>query len=89
MHKIKCQTCGKLFTATRSDARHCRPYCRLVAFRKRDELIVAKAERELRTVLGSVSVGRLTGAQAKAHLALHLLDGAKIPQDVKDLIRNL
>ena len=48
-----------------------------------------KAERELRTVLGGVSVGRLTGAQAKARLALYLLDRVKIPKEVKELIRNL
>ena len=52
-------------------------------------MIVAKADRELRNTLGGVEVGRLTGAQARASLALYLLDGVHISREVKDLIRNL
>ena len=89
VHRKRCLTCSNPFTPKRSDARYCRAYCRLSAFRKRDELIVAKAERELRTVLGGVSSGRLTGAQAKARLAVYLLDGVKIPKEVKQLIQRL
>ena len=60
----RCLTCGEPFTPKRRDAKYCQPYHRLIAFRKRDELIVAKADRELRNTLGGVEVGRLTGAQA-------------------------
>ena len=88
-NRKRCETCGNPFTAIRSDAKFCRPYCRLAAFRHRDELIVAKAERELKTVLGGVRVGRLTGAQARAQLALYLLDGVKIDKEIKELIKNL
>ena len=89
IYKKRCETCGNPFESTRRDARYCKPYCRLVPFRKRNELIVAKAERELRTVLGGVQSGQLTGAQAKARLALYMLDGVKIPKDVRDLIQSL
>ena len=89
MRMKRCLTCGTPFTPKRSDARYCRAYCRLVAFRKRDELIVAKAERRLRNTLGGVQSGRLTGAQARAELALVLLDGVKVDGEIKDLIRKL
>ena len=52
-------------------------------------MIVARAERRLRETLGGVQSGRLTGAQARAELALYLLNGIKVPREVKDLIRNL
>ena len=89
MKMKRCLTCGEPFTPKRRDAKYCQPYHRLIAFRKRDELIVAKADRELRNTLGGVEVGRLTGAQARASLALYLLDGVHISREVKDLIRNL
>ena len=89
MEMKRCLTCGEPFTPKRRDAKYCRPYHRLIAFRKRDELIVAKADRELRAVLRGVQSGRLTGAQARARLALFLLDGVHISKEVKELIRNL
>ena len=89
IYKKRCETCGNPFESTRRDARYCKPYCRLVPFRKRNELIVARAERELRSTLEGVESGRLTGAQAKAKLGRFLLDKVKVPKEVKDLIRNL
>ena len=89
MRTKRCLTCGTLFKAIRNDAKYCKPYHRLIAFRKRDELIVARADRRLRDTLGGVQSGRLTGAQARAELALYMLDGIKVPREVKDLIRNL
>ena len=90
MVKMKrCLTCGNPFTPKRSDARYCRAYCRLVAFRKRDELIVARAERDIRAILGHCSQGRITGSQAKAKLALLLMGKVHISREVKELIRNL
>ena len=59
------------------------------AFRHRDELIAAKAERELKTVLAGVRVGRLTGAQARAQLALFIVDRVKLPKELKELIKSL
>ena len=89
MRNKSCLTCGTPFAPKRRDARYCKAYCRLVAFRKRDELIVDKADRELRYTLAGVSSGRLTGAQAKARLAEYLLDGVKIQKDVRDLIQTM
>ena len=48
-----------------------------------------QAERNLRAILGHVSAERTSGASAKATLALYLLDGIKIPKDVKDLIQSM
>ena len=47
-----------------------------------------RLRRTLKFILGGVSSGRFTGAQAKAKLAI-LLDGRqmKIPKDVKKLIQ--
>ena len=85
----RCQTCGNPFTPTRSDAKFCKAYCRLKAFRKRDGLIAEKAERNLRAILGHISQGRTSEASVKATLALYLLDGVKIPKDVRDLIQSM
>ena len=49
----------------------------------------ARAERELRSALGGVSQGRLSGASAKARLALILLDGIKVDKDIRKIIENL
>ena len=49
----------------------------------------ARADRELKSILGHVSQGRISGASAKAKLALYLLDGVKVPKDVKDLIQSM
>ena len=89
MRTKSCLTCGEIFTPKRRDAKYCKAYHRLIAFRKRDELIVDKADRELRYTLALVSSGRMTGAQARAELALYRLDGVHISKEVKDLIRNL
>ena len=48
-----------------------------------------KAERNLRAILGHVAQERTSAASAKATLALYLLDGVKIPKDVKDLIQSM
>ena len=87
--KKRCQGCGNPFTPKRSDGLYCKPYCRLKAFRKRDGLIAEKAERNLRFILGHVAQGRTSGASVKATLALYLLDGVKVPKDVKDLIQSM
>ena len=68
---------------------YCKPYCKLKAFRRRRSLRKGKAERNLRAILGHVAQGRTSGASAKATLALYLLDGVKVPQDVRDLIQSL
>ena len=47
------------------------------------------ADRALRGVLGHVSQGRITGSAAKAQLALVLLDGLEVNEDVRKLIENL
>ena len=48
-----------------------------------------KAERNLRAILGHVAQERTSAASAKATLALYLLDGVKVPKDVKDLIQSM
>ena len=48
-----------------------------------------QAERNLRAILGHVAQERTSAASAKATLALYLLDGVKVPKDVKDLIQSM
>ena len=48
-----------------------------------------QAERNLRALLGHVAQERTSAASAKATLALYLLDGVKVPKDVKDLIQSM
>ena len=52
-------------------------------------MIVARAERDVRAILGHCSQGRITGSQAKAKLALLLMGKVHISREVKELIRNL
>ena len=49
----------------------------------------ARAERELRTALGGVAQGRISGASARARLALVLLDGVEVDKDIRKIIENL
>ena len=84
-----CETCGNAYTAARTDSKYCKPYCKLKAFRTRRELSKGKAERNLRAILGHVAQERTSAASAKATLALYLLDGVKVPKDVKDLIQSM
>ena len=87
--KRPCDTCGNEYTANRSNSKYCRPYCKLKAFRQRHGIHQARAERELRGILGHVSQGRTSGASAKAKLALYLLDGIKVDKDIRKIIQSM
>ena len=84
-----CNTCGTMYTPNRSDSKYCQPYCKLKAFRDRHGLRQARVDRELRSDLGGVSSGRLSGAAAKARLALYLLDGFKVDKDIRKIIESM
>jgi hypothetical protein len=49
----------------------------------------ARSDRELRGILGHVSQGRISGAAAKAKLALILLDGIKVDKDIRKIIESM
>ena len=87
--KRPCETCGTEYTPSRSDGRYCKAYCKLKAFRYRHGILQVKADRDIRSALEGVSSGRLSGAQAKAKLALYFLDGIKINKDVRKIIESM
>ena len=84
-----CTICGTAYTSKRFDAKYCSGYCRLKAYRQRHGIHQRRADQNLRSVLQGVSSGRLTGAAAKARLALILLDGIRVDKDIRKLIENL
>ena len=84
-----CTICGNPFASNRSDTKYCQAYCRLKAYRQRHGILQVKADRDIRSALEGVSSGRLSGAQAKAKLALYFLDGIKVNKDVRKIIESM
>ena len=85
----RCIICANPFTPKRRDARYCRPYCRLKAFRHRHGILQRRADRDLRSCLLSVSGGRLSAASAKARLGLYDLSGIKIEKGIRKIIESM
>ena len=56
---------------------------------QRREIRQVRAERALRTALGEVAQGRLSGASAKAKLAMILLDRIEVDRDIRKIIEKL
>ena len=85
----QCETCGETYTPSRSDAQYCSKYCKLKAHRHRHGILRQRADKDLRSALGGVSSGRLSGASAKARLGLYNLKGIKIDKDLRKIIESL